>query len=171
MEALAERPDARQADLAARLGVAVGTVNWYLKRFAAMGYIKVKRINRWQWDYILTPKGMRELTRLTLSYVHSSMSLYRKIRERSRTVLHEVQRRGYAEVRLEGTGDVLDICRLTCLEQGIREVDTTADREVPVLRIEGKEINLELPVPNGRPRRDKRDGESGGKRALRMTNS
>jgi len=145
MEALAERPEARQVDLAARLGVAVGTINWYLKRFAAKGYIKVKRIGRWQWGYILTPRGMTELTRLTVTYVHSSMALYRKVRQRATALFRELKKEGYTEVRLQGEGDVLDVCRLTCLEQGIRAVTDDKRRDLPALHVQGREITLEMP--------------------------
>jgi DNA-binding MarR family transcriptional regulator len=37
LEQLETNPDLTQASLAARLGVAVGTVNWYLKRLVAKG--------------------------------------------------------------------------------------------------------------------------------------
>ena len=36
-------PDISQASLAANLGVAIGTVNWHLKRLVAKGYVKVRR--------------------------------------------------------------------------------------------------------------------------------
>jgi len=63
LEVLAEEPEVRQVDLATRLGVAVGTVNWLLKRLAAKGWIKIRRIGRWRWSYILTPKGLAEKAR------------------------------------------------------------------------------------------------------------
>lgn len=145
MEMLAERPEARQVDLAARLGVAVGTINWYLKRFAAKGYIKVKRIGRWKWGYILTPKGMTELSRMTTSYVHGSMSLYRTIRVQSTSLIGQVKDGGFWAVRLEGEGDVADVVRLTCVEHGIRVTDGTKGDRVPVIRVRGKDLALEWP--------------------------
>ncbi len=145
LEALAKEPEARQVDLAARLGVAVGTVNWHLKRFAAKGYIKVKRIGRWQWGYILTPKGMAEKARLTMSYIRSSMSLYREARERSRALLQQVKGAGYREVVLQGEGDLVDVCKLTCLEQGVRPLMDDKVKDLPLLRIQGREIILRWP--------------------------
>jgi len=65
LEALVEDPEVRQVDLATRLGVAVGTVNWLLKRLASKGFLKVRRIGRWKWRYLLTPRGMSEKARLT----------------------------------------------------------------------------------------------------------
>lgn len=143
LEALEEEPQIRQVDLAARLGVAVGTVNLHLKRFAAKGYIKVKRIGRRQWDYTLTPEGMAEKARLSMSYVHTSMSLYRKTRERSRSLLQQVKDSGCKEVVLEGKGELLDICKLTCLEQGVRPLSDQKKNDVPVLRVNGLEIALQ----------------------------
>jgi DNA-binding MarR family transcriptional regulator len=46
LEEIEHDPDVSQASLAAQLGVAVGTVNWHLKRLIAKGYIKVKRAQR-----------------------------------------------------------------------------------------------------------------------------
>ncbi len=37
---IGENPDTTQADLAAQLGVAVGSVNWYVKRLINKGHIK-----------------------------------------------------------------------------------------------------------------------------------
>lgn len=145
LEVLAKEPEARQVDLAARLGVAVGTVNWHLKRFVAKGYIKVKRIGRWHWGYILTPKGMAEKARLTMSYVRISMSLYREVRKRSMGFLQQVREAGYREVVLEGEGDLVDVCRLTCLEQMLHPVMDQKRKDIPVLKVQGREIVLRWP--------------------------
>ena len=52
LEALEADPETTQAHLATQVGVAVGTVNWYLKRWAAKGYVKIRRIGRWRWRYV-----------------------------------------------------------------------------------------------------------------------
>jgi predicted nucleotidyltransferase/DNA-binding MarR family transcriptional regulator len=143
LEVLEEEPQMRQVDLAARLGVAVGTVNWHLKRFASKGYIKVKRIERRQWGYTITPKGMAQKARLSMSHIRTSMSLYREVRERSRSLLQQVKESGYKEVILEGEGDLLDICKLTCLEQGVHPLSGQKKNDVPVLRADGVEIVLQ----------------------------
>lgn len=146
LEALSEEPEARQVDLAARLGVAVGTINWHLKRLAAKGYIKVRRIGRWRWGYILTPQGMAEKARLTVSYVRRSMSLYREVRGQCSFLLQQVMKAGYREVVLDGEGDLVDVCRLTCLEQGIHPLTTDRkERDVPILQVQGMKIELQWP--------------------------
>lgn len=141
LEALEEQPEVRQADLAAQLGVAVGTVNWLIKRLASKGYVKVQRIGQWNWRYLLTPRGFAEKARLTQRYIQNSMRLYREARAEVLRLLGEVRDRGYGRVRLEGDSEnaIVDVCRLTCLEQGIEVVDA-GDSAVPTLRVEGREI-------------------------------
>ena len=46
LEHVENNPDVNQATLATQLGVAVGTVNWNLKRLIAKGYVKVQRAER-----------------------------------------------------------------------------------------------------------------------------
>jgi len=77
LEAVEATPETSQADLAAQIGVAVGTVNWYLKRWSKKGYVKIKRIGRWKWEYLLTPEGVARKAVLATQYVEASMSLYR----------------------------------------------------------------------------------------------
>ena len=60
LETLEAEPQITQADLAARVNIAVGTVNWYLKQWSKKGWLKVRQIGRWRWEYILTPKGVAE---------------------------------------------------------------------------------------------------------------
>ncbi len=112
-------PDATQASLASQLGVAVGTINWHIKRLIDKGYVKVRRAERRKLKYIITPEGIALRAHLTLDYIQSSLSLYRLIRERSLKVIQQIRKAGINEVFIQGSGDVAEICRLTCLEQAI----------------------------------------------------
>ena len=150
LEALAKDPEARQVDLATRLGVAVGTVNWLLKRLVTKGYVKVKRIGRWQWRYLITPRGFAEKARLARQYLQSSMRVYRRTRKEASRLLSTLRKAGFADVRVEGDaeGDLADICRLTCLEQKVSIVNSKNSEKknaVPVLRVDGQELSLEWP--------------------------
>src|SRR5215207_6653156 len=130
LENIENDPDVNQSTLARQLGVAVGTVNWHLKRLIAKGYVKVKRAERKKLRYIITPEGIALRARLAVDYVERSFSLYRKTRQRVSEYLAQVKTAGYDRVRIAGKGDVADICRLTCIEHGGGVV---SDKEVPVL--------------------------------------
>ena len=141
LEKIENDPDINQSTLATQLGVAVGTVNWHLKRLIAKGYVKVKRAERKKLRYIITPEGIALRARLAVDYVEKSFSLYRKTRQRVREYISEVQGAGYDRLRIIGKGDVADICRLTCLEHGINVV---IDEDVPVLRVEATRVTLQM---------------------------
>jgi DNA-binding MarR family transcriptional regulator len=141
LEEIARDPDTTQANLATRLGVAVGTVNWHIKRLIAKGYIKVKRAERRKLKYIITPEGLALRARLTVNYIENSMELYRQTRDRARRILQEAQKQGIQAVHIDGEGDIADVCRLTCLEQGLKLLDENEGRHA-TLRIQGKSIEL-----------------------------
>ena len=142
LERIVQEPDASQASIADQLGVAVGTINWHLKRLVSKGYVKVQRAERRKLRYIITPEGLALRARLTLNYIQTSFELYRLVRHRMVSALEAVRDAGYSQVRLAGeSGDVIDVCRLTCLEQGI---DVVEAGDVPLIRLQGLKLFLEM---------------------------
>lgn len=145
LEQIEHDPDVTQASLAAHLGVAVGTVNWHIKRLVSKGYVKVKRAQRKKLRYIITPKGVSLRAQLTVGFIERSFRLYRKTRKKVRRLLEEVRAAGYNKVRivgqLEGENDIGDICRLTALEQGIQ---VSEDESAPVLEVKGTKVILRM---------------------------
>ncbi|MBM3150867.1 MAG: winged helix-turn-helix transcriptional regulator [Chloroflexi bacterium] len=141
LETIEHDPDVTQASLATQMGVAVGTVNWHLKRLIEKGYVKIKRAERKKLRYIITPEGIALRARLTVDYLEQQFLLYRNTRRRVIECLGRLRQSGFDCVRLVGEGDVADICRLTCLEQGIAVV---ADGPGPSLTVQGSRVLLSL---------------------------
>ena len=140
LEQIESQPNTTQATLAERLGVAVGTINWHMKRLIQKGYVKVKKAERRKLSYIITPEGIALRARLTMDYVQSSFKLYRLVRERSLKAIAPLKEKGVQQVQLEGEGEVVDVCRLTCLEQGLHIV---TDHRCPKLKVVGLRIFVE----------------------------
>ena len=143
LEQIESDPNVNQSTLATQLGVAVGTVNWHLKRLIAKGAVKVSRAERKKLRYIITPEGLALRARLAVDYVERSLTIYRRTRQKVRERLNEVQQAGHNRVRIVGKGDVADICRLTCLEQNIAVV---TDKNVPTLQVDGFKVTLKMDV-------------------------
>lgn len=139
LENIERHPDVTQADLATQLGVAVGTVNWHLKRLISKGYVTVTRAERRKLLYMITPEGLALRARLTVDYVEQQFNLYRRIRSKVKEYVEQVKAEGFDYVRLVGEGDVADICRLTCLEQGMAISDGAG---VPTLEVRGLSVVL-----------------------------
>jgi DNA-binding MarR family transcriptional regulator len=140
-------PDTTQADLAIQLGVAVGSINWYLKRLVSKGYIKVAQMQRRRLRYLLTPKGLTEKAHLTASFMQASLHWYRETRATSKRLLREIRQAGYDTVCIEGDGDLAEIIYLTCLE-GQFTVSPALDPAYPTFQIEG--FKTVLAWPEGR---------------------
>jgi DNA-binding MarR family transcriptional regulator len=139
LDNIEHQPDVTQADLATQLGIAVGTVNWHLKRLISKGYVKVMRAERRKLRYLITPEGLALRARLTVDYVEQQFNLYRRVRQKVKEYVEMVKNAGHAQLRLIGEGDVADICRLTCLEQDISIVDQPG---IPTLEVRGLSVVL-----------------------------
>lgn len=141
LEHIESDPDITQANLADKLGIAVGTVNWHLKRLIAKGYVKAQRAQRKKLLYIITPEGLTLRAKLTVKYVENQMKLYRQTRHKVKELLEKVKETGYSKVIIAGEGEIAEVCQLTCLELGITVVE---DGMTPKLLIEGYDIKLDL---------------------------
>jgi DNA-binding MarR family transcriptional regulator len=141
LEHIEQDPDITQADMASRLEVAVGTINWHLKRLIEKGYVKVSRAERKKLIYIITPEGIALRARLTFDYIQNSFNLYRLVRERVVAAIDEVRAADVHTVHIEGNGDVAEVCRLTCLEHNI---GVSPEVNLPTLRIAGLKVFFEM---------------------------
>jgi DNA-binding MarR family transcriptional regulator len=135
-------PDINQVTLADELGVAVGTINWHLKRLIAKGYVKAKRAQRKKLRYIITPEGLALRAALTVNYIKTSFELYRLVRQRTQACLKQLGEQGYKHVFVPGEDDVAEVVRLTCLEQGVL---ISQDPKAPYIHIEGIKLALKIP--------------------------
>jgi DNA-binding MarR family transcriptional regulator len=149
LEQIEHDPEVTQAHLAAQLGVAVGSVNWYLKRLIAKGFVKVTHLQRRRLRYLITPQGISEKASLTLSFLEVSLQVYRQIRQQARDLLAQVRMRGYHRVRVLGSGDVAEIIRLTCLEQETGVADGDADGHYPAVVVSGDRLSIAWPGTEG----------------------
>ncbi|WKZ43871.1 MAG: winged helix-turn-helix transcriptional regulator [Anaerolineales bacterium] len=141
LENIENDPDVNQSTLATQLGVAVGTVNWHLKRLIAKGAVKVKRAERKKLRYIITPEGIALRARLAVDYVERSFSIYRKTRQRVKEHVTKIRAAGYERVRIVGKGDVVDVCKLTCIEQGVAIVN---EKNIPTIHVDGFKVTLNM---------------------------
>ncbi len=144
LENIEKNPEITQADLAAQLGVAVGSVNWYLKRLVKKGYVKVTRMQRRRLRYLITPQGIVEKTRLTGTFMQASLKWYRETRRVSKVLLSEVKNAGYDTVCIRGDDDLAEVVYLSCLEAGMK-VKEEIEPAYPLFRVENLQTLLDWP--------------------------
>jgi hypothetical protein len=127
--------------------VAVGSVNWYVRRLINKGYVKVTHLQRRKLHYFLTPSGLALKVKLTRNYMDVSLRVYRELRQAAQQALTKVRRAGYTTVCVEGDDEAAEILRLTCLERDIG-VDRKSNR-APTLEAEGTGFVVTWPDENG----------------------
>lgn len=145
LEEIERDPDTTQASMAARLGVAVGTVNWHIKRLVAKGYVKVKRAERRKLRYLITPEGLALRATLTVNYIENSMVLFRQTRQKTTRALEKAREKGFESVLIKGDGDLAEVCRLTCIEHGFHVLEDSDDGQYAILEIQGRKISFVEP--------------------------
>jgi DNA-binding MarR family transcriptional regulator len=118
-----ERDGAKsQRNLADELGIALGLVNAYLKRCVKKGLIKMKEAPARRYAYYLTPQGFSEKSRLTVDYLSSSFSFFRRARADCSDLLASAETRGWKRIALAGVSDLAEIATICALERGIQIV-------------------------------------------------
>lgn len=80
MRLLQDNPDLTQRELAARLGISVGSLNFCLNALIDKGFVKManfqKSKNKFKYVYLLTPQGIAEKVTLTSRFLQRKMAEY-----------------------------------------------------------------------------------------------
>jgi len=80
MRALEENPDLTQRELAEKLGISVGSLNYCLNALIDKGFVKVgnfqKSKNKFKYVYLLTSKGIAEKVSMTSRFLKRKMQEY-----------------------------------------------------------------------------------------------
>ena len=82
-----KKPDTSQRKLAEELGFSLGKLNYCLKSLQEKGLVKIsnfqKKHNKVKYiqQYILTPKGISERTRLTINFMKIKMKEYDELKK------------------------------------------------------------------------------------------
>jgi DNA-binding MarR family transcriptional regulator len=128
-----------QSNLSNRLGIAVGSVNWYIKRLITRGWIKVSRLDRTRLKYDLTMEGMAVFSQRALLYARDSLKVYSDFRNKARSVVQELKQKAIDHVYVQGDDEIMDILKLTCIENGVG-IDSRPEKIV--IKLMGQDFQI-----------------------------
>ena len=81
---LEENPDLTQRELAEKLGISVGGLNYCLKALKERGLVKMRNFahskNKFGYVYMLTPSGIVEKAKITHRFLQRKMDEYESLR-------------------------------------------------------------------------------------------
>jgi len=104
-----QRSDISQRHLAAKLGIALGLTNSYLKRCARKGFVKIKEVPANRYLYYLTPKGFAEKSRLTAQFLTTCLTFYRQAAESCSEAFNHCEQAHWRRLVLCGASDLAEI--------------------------------------------------------------
>lgn len=95
LKLLLEEPQISQRDLAERLGISVGKTNYCLSALVEKGLVKINNFrranNKLAYAYLLTPGGIEEKARVTVSFLQRKMLEYAALHEEIEALRREMQ--------------------------------------------------------------------------------
>ena len=84
MRILQANPDLTQRELAEKLGVSVGGLNYCLNALMDKGWVKMQNFqnskNKFKYVYLLTPQGIAEKVALTTRFLSRKMEEYEALK-------------------------------------------------------------------------------------------
>jgi EPS-associated MarR family transcriptional regulator len=95
LKTLEENPGLSQRDLAKRLGVSLGKINFCLNALVEKGSLKINNFrnseNKLAYAYLLTPHGIESRTRMTVEFLQYKMQEYERLRKEIELLQQEAQ--------------------------------------------------------------------------------
>ena len=89
-------PDLTQRELAERLGISLGGLNYCLKALMQRGLVKMKNFanskNKFGYVYVLTPTGMAEKAAIARRFMQRKMEEYEALRAEIEALRSEVEK-------------------------------------------------------------------------------
>jgi len=96
LKTLEANPKLSQRELANRLGISLGKVNFCLKALVKKGSLKVNNFrnsgNKLAYAYLLTPHGVDERAQMTVTFLQYKMQEYDRLRAEIDELRSEVER-------------------------------------------------------------------------------
>jgi len=90
-----QRPDWSQRELADRMGVSLGKVNYVLGALVERGLVKcgnfARSSNKLGYTYLLTPKGIQQKAVITKAFLSRKVAEYERLSKEIRRLKREVR--------------------------------------------------------------------------------
>lgn len=98
LKTLEDNPSLSQRDLAKRLGISLGKVNFCLNALVAKGSLKINNFrnsgNKLAYAYLLTPHGIEEKACMTVHFLRYKMQEYEALRAEIEELQREAKQKG-----------------------------------------------------------------------------
>jgi DNA-binding MarR family transcriptional regulator len=119
LELLKNQPQSGQRDMAEALGLSLGMTNLLLKELTAKGWMMMRKLNLRKVQYVLTPEGLKELSKRSYRYLKKSIRFVADCRVQLETLIAGARERGASGLFLVGRSDLDFVLESLCHHQGL----------------------------------------------------
>ena len=113
MEAIEEKDQTSQREIARETGLNLKKVNYALHKLLEKGYVKFQKVrdnpDKRAYLYILTPSGVKAKSQLTYRFLKFTLDFYNKVEQKLQNCLMEMEQEGVGRVLLYGATDTARI--------------------------------------------------------------
>jgi EPS-associated MarR family transcriptional regulator len=103
LKILENEPDLNQREMARKMGISLGKVNYCITELAKRGFIKISRFtsskNKRRYSYLLTFKGLEEKARLTINFLKRKTAEYEQIKRQIAELTVEVEENNFNRIK------------------------------------------------------------------------
>lgn len=101
LKTIEENPGLSQRDLAKRVGVSLGKVNFCLNALIEKGSVKINNFrnseNKLAYAYLLTPRGVEQKARMTVEFLQIKVREYERLKKEIEELQREAEQKGLLE--------------------------------------------------------------------------
>jgi EPS-associated MarR family transcriptional regulator len=98
LKEIEHNPSHTQRSLAEKLNVSLGKINFIISGLIEKGIIKAKKLKnnpeKIRWQYILTPKGIKEKVKITKEYLNRRTEVYENLKIEIDELQKEIEKEG-----------------------------------------------------------------------------
>jgi EPS-associated MarR family transcriptional regulator len=113
LKILSEKQTLTQREMAQKVGISLGKMNYCLTELAKKGIIKINRFKttdnkKKTYAYILTPRGIQEKAGITVSFLKKKIEEYDEIKRQIAELTREVEENGLETISHFQRPDILE---------------------------------------------------------------
>ena len=109
----------RQRESAHIAGVSLGMINVLIKRFTEKGWIKIKKVNNRNIQYIVSPKGIDAISHRSYNFLKRTIKNMVYYKDELENLILKIKHMGYTAVALVGPSQVDFLVEHFCQKYGL----------------------------------------------------
>ena len=124
MSEIMDKESITQRELSKKLGISVSTVNVLMNKMIRDGLVKMTQVSQKQVLYMLTPVGIIEKTKKTMSYLRIHYRAIYETKEKIKAVFEELEKEYDAIFVLTNDDEMGEIIKMALHELGANHIKT-----------------------------------------------